>query len=36
MEKLNFACPWGYGDIKQSWSGTNYGLKLRIPETLMR
>lgn len=26
MEKLNFACPWGYGDIKQSWSGTNYGL----------
>ena len=26
MEKLNFACAWGYGDIRQSWSGTNYGL----------
>lgn len=26
MEKLNFACPWGKGDIKQSWSGTHYAL----------
>lgn len=26
MKKLSFACPWGNGDIKQSWSGTNYGL----------